>query len=213
MNNFFDDSQLPWYLTDGLLDHAEKKPYQFGQPSTFDPYLEKRMQPMTVNPITGKSLQTPVNNLDNPYAKPELDINRIAAKAIGLPVDPKLSPSVEKEKPSWMQQNHTQLANEIIGGIGIIGKIKGDQNNEQSYNDMMQRNGNTDVTYDQYPVNENPYGDYTTNRGQGQNFQPGKMTYAQNSGNNFQYKDGGEYEMTDGELKQFLEAGGEVDYL
>ena len=192
MNNFFDDSQLPWYLTDGLLDHSEKKPYQFGQPSTFDPYLEKRMQPMTVTPM-----------------KPRPGDGMIKAS---VPNDGKLM-SEPVEKPSWMQQNHTQLANEIIGGIGIIGKIKGDHNNEQAYNDMMQRNGNTDVTYDQYPINENPYGDYTTNRGQGQNFQPGKMTYAQNSGNNFQYKDGGEYEMNDGELKQFLEAGGEVDYL
>jgi len=209
MNNFFDDSQLPWYLTNGVLDpHTfEKKPYQFGQPSTFDPYLEKRLQPMTVKP----SLRMPANNLDNPYAKPVVDLNRIAAKAIGLPVDPKLSPSIEKS--SGLPQDGTLMANEIIGGIGILGKIKGDHNNEQAYNDMMQLNGNTDVAYDQYPVNENPYGDYTTNRGQGQNFQPNKMTYAQNSGNNFQYKDGGEYEMNDGELKQFLEAGGEVDYL
>lgn len=172
------------------VDASEWNPFM-ETPSDMFPDLEQRMQPMTITTL-----------------------DAYGSKGRTLPNNGELKTQTpEKKQPSWIQQNGQKVANATIGVIGALGQQRNDSNLEQSYNDMMQFNGNTDVAYDMYPTNQNPYGDYMVNRGQGQNFQPNKMEIAQNAGNNFSYEMGGEYEMSDTELKQFLEAGGEVDYL
>lgn len=63
------------------------------------------------------------------------------------------------------------------------------------------------------------FGQYTTNRAQGQNFILNKTTYAQDMGNQFNYgfgtnfKEGGEYDLTPQQIAAIMAAGGEIEFI
>ncbi len=111
------------------------------------------------------------------------------------------------------------LAYGAISAISTIANRKNRKDTLKEYEANLQKYGNTDFRFDNNYVNRDMFGQYTTNRAQGQNFILNKTTYAQDMGNQFNYgfgtnfKEGGEYDLTPQQIAAIMAAGGEIEFL
>lgn len=105
------------------------------------------------------------------------------------------------KQPSQLKAYLPHIATAAMGALGDRW-----QRNESrdSYNRMLKFLGNTDSRQATNP--DNPFGNHTLNAGIGPNFRPNQTGFRN-------FEEGGEYEMSEDELKQFLENGGEVEIL
>jgi len=111
------------------------------------------------------------------------------------------------------------LAYGTISAISTIANRKNRKDTLKEYEANLQKYGNTDFRFDNNYVNRDMFGQYTTNRAQGQNFILNKTTYAQDMGNQFNYgfgtnfKEGGEYDLTPQQIAAIMAAGGEIEFI
>jgi len=111
------------------------------------------------------------------------------------------------------------LAYGTISAISTIANRKNRKDTLKEYEANLQKYGNTDFRFDNNYVNRDMFGQYTTNRAQGQNFILNKTTYPQDMGNQFNYgfgtnfKEGGEYDLTPQQIAAIMAAGGEIEFL
>jgi hypothetical protein len=111
------------------------------------------------------------------------------------------------------------LAYGTISAISTIANRKNRKDTLKEYEANLQKYGNTDFRFDNNYVNRDMFGQYTTNRAQGQNFIANKTTYAQDQGNQFNYgfgpgfEEGGEYDLTPQQIAAIMAAGGEIEFL
>lgn len=96
-----------------------------------------------------------------------------------------------------------------VMGLGMANNVLGTTQLEREYRRKLKELGNTDARYmSNNPTN--PFGDYTTNVGPGGNFRLSSTTPIQDYTS---FEEGGEYEMTEEQIKQYLEEGGEIEYI
>lgn len=112
-------------------------------------------------------------------------------------------------------------ANNALAGLGMVNSVLSDRNYEKEYEEMLRRTGNTDQRYNAYNPT-NPFGNYTLNAGPASNFALVTNTPIQDFGTKMagaryggttQYAEGGEYYVSDKELKMILAMGGEIEFL
>lgn len=106
----------------------------------------------------------------------------------------------------------TTKANIILGGMGLLNNSLDKNKRFQDYQRKMRLLGSTDMKY-QSNNPQNPFGNYTPNAGPGSNFQPITNTPIQNFKKGGECKVGGEYYMDEDQIKEFLENGGELEFL
>lgn len=110
-------------------------------------------------------------------------------------------------------------ANSAIAGLGMASDVLGQTQRERDYQRLLQRIGNSDERYLSYNPT-NPFGNYTVNAGPASNFGLVANTPVQDLGTKMagaryggQFSEGGEYYVSDEELKMILAMGGEIEYL
>jgi hypothetical protein len=110
----------------------------------------------------------------------------------------------EKKENGWLGPG-TAFA--MLGTMGALNQRLSSADYARQYDQLLRRRGMTDQKV--RPHNpQNPFGDHTLNAGPGPNFQLNNQTPVQ-----ARFQEGGEYEMTEDELRQFLREGGQVEYL
>lgn len=106
---------------------------------------------------------------------------------------------------SWQPDPYGQMA--AVGAVGGLAMAAGSISDRRDERENQHRQRNLGMSDNAFmpviPVN--PFGDFTTNVGMGPAFRP--------DANIGHYAEGGEYEMSDDELAQFMAQGGEVEYL
>lgn len=110
-------------------------------------------------------------------------------------------------------------ANNALAGFGMLNSVLGEEDRQKEYEQMMRRTGNSDARYKSYNPT-NPFGNYTLNAGPASNFGLVANTPVQDFGTRMsgakyggQFKEGGEYYVSDKELKMILAMGGEIEFL
>lgn len=126
----------------------------------------------------------------------DLDVN-----PKGKRYDPNRKP-VEPDKPFTI--NPGRIARGLNTGMNLLSSFLENQDYERRYREEKERLGNTNIFGDDF-AGFNPYGDYTLNPGQGQNFRPNQTTYARS------YEDGGEYQR--GGQSQSVKVGTKPEWL
>ena len=132
----------------------------------------------------------------------------------------------QREFKSWTSTTRGDAAGQIaannaLAGFGMLNTVRSTMNNEREYEDMLRRVGNTDERYNAYNP-ANPFGNYTPNAGPASNFALVTNTPIQDFGTRMagakyggtaQYAEGGEYYVSDEEVKMILAMGGQIEYL
>ena len=132
----------------------------------------------------------------------------------------------QREFQSWTSTRRgdaagTIAANNALAGFGMLNQVLSTRNNEREYKDTLRKIGNTDERYNAYNPT-NPFGNYTPNAGPASNFALVTNTPIQDFGTRMagakyggtsQYKEGGEYYVSDEEMKMILAMGGQIEYL
>jgi Rps23 Pro-64 3,4-dihydroxylase Tpa1-like proline 4-hydroxylase len=132
----------------------------------------------------------------------------------------------QREFKSWTSTTRGDAAGQIaannaLAGFGMLNTVRSTMNNEREYEDMLRRVGNTDERYNAYNP-ANPFGNYTPNAGPASNFALVTNTPIQDFGTRMagakyggtaQYTEGGEYYVSDEEVKMILAMGGQIEYL
>jgi len=110
-------------------------------------------------------------------------------------------------------------ANNALAGLGMASGAIGMDDYEREYNRRLRQIGNSDERYQSYNPT-NPFGNYTLNAGPASNFGLVANTPVQDFGTRMsgakyggQFAEGGEYYVSDKELKMILAMGGEIEYL
>jgi len=110
-------------------------------------------------------------------------------------------------------------ANNALAGFGMLNSVLGEEHRQKEYEQMMRRTGNSDARYKSYNPT-NPFGNYTLNAGPASNFGLVANTPVQDFGTRMsgakyggQFAEGGEYYVSDKELKMILAMGGEIEFL
>lgn len=110
-------------------------------------------------------------------------------------------------------------ANNALAGFGMLNSVLGEEDRQKEYEQMMRRTGNSDARYKSYNPT-NPFGNYTLNAGPASNFGLVANTPVQDFGTRMsgakyggQFAEGGEYYVSDKELKMILAMGGEIEFL
>lgn len=110
-------------------------------------------------------------------------------------------------------------ANNALAGFGMVNSVLGEEDRQKEYERMMRRTGNSDARYKSYNPT-NPFGNYTLNAGPASNFGLVANTPVQDFGTRMsgakyggQFREGGEYYVSDKELKMILAMGGEIEFL
>jgi hypothetical protein len=132
----------------------------------------------------------------------------------------------QREFKSWTSTTRGDAAGQIaannaLAGFGMLNTVRSTMNNEREYENMLRRVGNTDERYNAYNP-ANPFGNYTPNAGPASNFALVTNTPIQDFGTRMagakyggttQYAEGGEYYVSDEEVKMILAMGGQIEYL
>ncbi len=112
-----------------------------------------------------------------------------------------------------------QAANNALAGLGMANAVFGQEDLEKEYNRKLREIGNSDARYNSYNPT-NPFGNYTLNAGPASNFALVANTPIQDFGTKMagakyggEFAEGGEYYMSDEEIKRILAMGGEIEFL
>lgn len=146
-----------------------------------------------------------------------------SATTVASPMAPKTkqkSPGLYTMDPGY----GTYAANNALIGFGMVNDVLADKQarqNREQYNQRLRTIGNSDNRFMvSNPVN--PFGNYTLNAGPASNFglvantpaqDFGTSSIAARYGGSKNYREGGEYMVTEAELRQIMESGGIVEFL
>lgn len=174
------------------------------QQESFDPFAEMRRR---IYDTASNPSAVPPKDLVPRSTIPDIKRNEI---------DPGVQKALEesyKQKTSRnpIDEEGQYLAQGALAGMGAFNSFVSNQRMKRDRALDLQKLGNTDMIFDTLNyAGTNPFGQNTVNT---YVYRPDTYGQVQDSGNNYSYKEGGEYMLSEEEIKKIIEQGGEIEFV